>query len=92
MPHGRLEAYLASSKVSPPPAWRPCLGSLLWHFRFTNRSSGLEGHCRLQVWVQVWMQVQEQVQVQFQVQFKVKFQVQVQVQVQVQYKDQVSVG
>ena len=63
MPHGRLEAYLASSKVSPP-AWRPCAGSSLWHFRFTNRSGGLEGHCRLQVWVLVRMQVQVQVQVQ----------------------------
>ena len=51
----------------------------MWHFRFTNRSGGLEGHCRLQVWVLVRMHVQVQVEVQVQVQVQVQLQVQLQV-------------
>ena len=68
MLQGRLVAYLAYSKVSTTRHRLTPPGSLLWHFRFTNRSGGLKGHCRMQVWVQV--QVQVLVQVQVQVQYK----------------------
>ena len=71
MLYGRLEAYLAYSKVSSSPPLPPSL----WHFRVTNWSDGLEGHYRLQMWLQVLVLVRMQVQVQVQAQVQVQVQV-----------------